>query len=502
MITFSLSARPVHEERVGGYIVFCEQDNVDTPAVHALKKFYAPLFAIIQQRAFTGRAGSIMLVSGADGERPVSLILAGMGSKSKAKNDRLEYYRRAVGAALRAAENAKVFSVALQLPEASFFEQDARVIARETAATVAMAFYHFDLFKTNPDEKKHELAVTLCVAPDVFTEAERGMEEGQRIGDAVNQARTWCDMPPAQLTPTALAQHAQRAAAGAGLKCTVFDEAQVIAMGMGGLAGVSAGSAEECRLVVMEYSCGNPSAPTIALVGKGITFDSGGLSIKPAGGMETMKDDMAGAACVISTMESLAYFKPAVNVIGITPISENLPSGTAIKPGDILKFYNGKTAEVKNTDAEGRLILADAISYAVKHYKPDSLITIATLTGSCAYALGPFFCGLMSQHEDVAERVLAASYRSGDRAWPLPFHDDYKPAIRSTIADICNIGTESYRAGAITAGFFLSNFVDNVPFVHLDVAGTAFNVPDISYYRPGATGFGVRLFINMLMNWQ
>ena len=215
-----------------------------------------------------------------------------------------------------------------------------------------------------------------------------------------------------------------------------------------------------------------------------------------------MKDDMAGAAAVISTMEMIAHLKPRVNVVAFAPLSENMPSGNATRPGDVVQFYNGKTAEIKNTDAEGRLILADALSYAVKHYSPDAIIDFATLTGSCSYALGPFFAGLMSQHEELTQRILSAGQRSGDRVWPLPFHDDYKPAVRSTVADLCNEGSSTYRAGAITAGFFLQNFVGTVPWVHLDIAGTSFNVPDMSYYRPGATGFGVRLLADLFMHWQ
>ena len=196
-------------------------------------------------------------------------------------------------------------------------------------------------------------------------------------------------MPPVVLTPTALANHAVRVAKPHGLKITVFNEEEIIKMGMGGIEAVAKGSDQEARMVIIEYKTEHPNASTIALVGKGITFDSGGLSIKPAAGMESMKDDMAGAAAVISTMEAIAHLKPRVNIVALAPITENLISGHATKPGDIITFYNGKTAEVKNTDAEGRLILADALSYAIKHYKLDAIINIATLTGSCAYALSP-----------------------------------------------------------------------------------------------------------------
>ena len=300
-----------------------------------------------------------------------------------------------------------------------------------------------------------------------------------------------------------MAQKAERIAKEFKLKYTVFNEKEINQMGMGGLAAVSAGSDLDCQLVIMEYKTAKKNAPTLAFVGKGITFDSGGLSIKPANHMETMKEDMSGAAAVIATMASIAQLKPDVNVIAVAPLSENLPSGKAIKPGDIVTFYNGKTAEIKNTDAEGRLILADALSYVVKHYKPDAIIDIATLTGACSYALGPFYCGMMSNHDDLVARLQESSERSGDRVWRLPLSDDYKPAIRSIVADICNIGSPKYLAGATTAALFLQNFVDDVPWVHLDIAGTAFDVPDLPYYRPhSATGFGVRLLVDLAMSWE
>ncbi len=313
--------------------------------------------------------------------------------------------------------------------------------------------------------------------------------------------RHWRDLPPVALTPTELAAKAKEIAKKYGLGITVFDEATIKKMGMGGLAAVSAGSEQDCKFVVLEYKAKRKTAPTIAFVGKGITFDSGGLSLKPPRYMETMKEDMSGAAAVIGTMQAIAQLKPNVNIIGITPLSENLPSGKATKPGDIVKFYNGKTAEVKNTDAEGRLVLADALAYAVKQYNPDAIIDIATLTGACMYALGPFFTGMFGKHEELMQQLEYAADLSGDRVWRLPFDDDYKKAIVSNVADICNIGKESYLAGATTAAFFLSNFVNDVPWVHLDIAGTAFNVPDISYYSSGATGAGVRLLVELALNW-
>lgn len=501
MITIKVVDTQLLAQKAEGYAVFCRQDDY-LSQVEILASLYAPLLSVLEQRKFSGKAGSICVVQGIREGQPVVILLAGIGNKEIAQADRIEGYRRAVGSVVRACEKYKLSSLAVDLPDHHFFDIDAIRLAQETVSIMEMASYHFDQFITDEAARpSRDIQVTLCAYGAEDDQIALGVERGQRIGHAVNQARQWCDLPACVLTPTILAEHAQRIAKVHDLKCTIFNEDEIIKMGMGGLEAVAKGSDQEARFVIIEYKSEHPEAPTIALVGKGITFDSGGLSIKPAAGMETMKDDMAGAAAVISTMEAIAHLKPQVNVIAFAPITENLISGHATKPGDIIRFYNGKTAEVKNTDAEGRLVLADALSYAIAHYKLDAIINIATLTGSCAYALGPFFAGLMSQHPALADKLLQASNQSGDRLWPLPFHDDYKVAIRSDVADLCNIGSEKYRAGAITAGFFLQNFVGDIPWVHLDVAGTSFNVPDRSYYRPGATGFGVRLFIDLVTNW-
>ncbi len=504
MITTHISSKPLTQENVQGYVVLCEQQfNFSDSQVSDLTSLYAPLDQLIKERSFTGAPNSTLTVAAVKDNKPVYIILAGLGNLKRKPSDKLENYRRAIGQVMRIAEGLKITNLAIALPKPEIIDTNLFNLGKEAVITAYLATYHFDQFITDAARRMtRDYTITYCVPGIWHDELKAGMDIGERIGFAVNQSRLWCDLPAVNLTPTELGKHATRIAKVHQLKARYFSEADIIAMGMGGIEAVAKGSEQEACMVALEYDCGNKNAPTIAIVGKGITFDSGGLSIKPASGMETMKDDMAGAAAVISTMEMISHLKPQVNVVGIAPITENLISGHATKPGDIITFYNGLTAEIKNTDAEGRLILADALSYAVKHYKLDGIISIATLTGSCAYALGPFFAGLMSQHEDLAEKLLKAGRESGDRLWELPFHDDYKKAVLSDVADICNIGNEKYRAGAITAGFFLKHFVDDVPFVHLDVAGTSFNVPDISYYRPGATGFGVRLFAELLLNWK
>lgn len=503
MLTITTNKKAMLEQSTDCLAFFVEKDFAFSKELQSIAHALFPdLKELMDDRDFTGDAKSVLIVPVAGHKNIKNLLFIGIGKKDTDKYMTLEFYRRAVGVLVRNADRINAKKVAVELPSAKRFGIELEELAKETALTAQLAAYYFTEFHT--DKKQyHPAQFELSIVNDDAKAVTAGLKEADIIAQATNLARHWIDSPPCVVTPPHLADEAKKIAKKYDLTFTVFNEKQIIEMGMGGLAGVSRGSDRDCQFVIMEYNCGKKTAPTIALVGKGITFDSGGLSLKPAQSMETMKEDMSGAAAVIATMQAIAQLKPKVNVVALTPISENLPSGKATKPGDILHFYNGKTAEIKNTDAEGRLILADALSYAVKHYKPDAMIDIATLTGACSYALGPFFTGLMSQHPELAKKVEQAAERSGDRVWPLPFHDDFKPAIKSAVADICNIGTPTYRAGAVTAGFFLQHFVGDVPWVHLDIAGTAFDVPDIPYYRSAsATGVGVRLFVDLLMNWK
>ena len=505
MIALRIQTKNIVDSKNQALIVFVEQDQVDSMPIitHLEKERCAGLRAAAQHQHFYGKTLQSFAMVGTEGTA-VDIILVGLGAKNTQGIIPLETYRRALGKAVRIAESRKDNTVASLLPPAEIFGITDALLAQETTVIAHMAVYRFAEYITDKERVSGAIAsFELFLDGHTSKSIQEGVDRGTIIADAVNTTRHWIDLPPMRLTPVQLADHAQEIAREYGLKLTRFAEQEVRDMGMGGLAGVSSGSDQDCQFVVLEYRTTQPNAPTVAFVGKGITFDSGGLSIKPALNMETMKDDMSGAAAVISVMRALAQLKPNINVIGITPLSENLPSGKATKPGDILTFYNGKTAEVKNTDAEGRLILADALSYAVKHYTLDAILDVATLTGACAYALGPFFTGMLSQHDELANRVQQSAERSGDRVWPLPLHDDYKAAIKSEVADICNIGSSKYMAGTITAAFFLQNFVNDTPWVHLDIAGTAFDVPDLTYYRSAsATGASVRLLIDLAMTWE
>jgi len=504
MLHFTFSTKKIIDQKVHCLVFFVEQDFTFSKELKECANIFFPqLEQFIKSKKFTGKVLSRLLVPASLQNSVTSLLFIGLGKTDAQGRIDVETFRRALGHVIRIAEAEHFETFSFTVPSAKLFGKAKEYIAKQIAIILNMATYHFDQFITDDSCKLyHNFKITLITAEKEKKVIERGVKLGGFIAQAVNNARHWVDLPAASLTPVELAEHANQIAKKHKLKITVFDETKVNQIGMGGLAAVARGSDRDCRFVAMEYRSPKKNAQTIAFVGKGITFDSGGLSLKPADYMETMKDDMSGAAAVIATMDVLAKLKPNVNVIGLAGLAENLPSGKAMMPGDIITFYNGKTAEVKNTDAEGRLVLADVLSYAVKHYRPDAMIDLATLTGTCQYALGPFFSGLMSKHKDLAKKVEYAANLAGEHVWPLPFTDDYKPAIKSTVADISNIGSSKYKAGAITAGFFLQHFVGETPWVHLDIAGTAFDVPDISYYRTGATGVGVRLMVELAMNWH
>jgi leucyl aminopeptidase len=503
MITCTISDKSVRVQKAHAYGFVVQEGELLAGGIQEVLAWYPTIADLMKARGFTAKKQQTLVVPIMVEGQHRDLIFVGVGPAKKGVMD-IEDYRRAIGSMIRQASSLRTPSIAIVLPHGLLFGVSEAELLTQTIIIANMTTFHFNILLTDKESSESTLKeIVVCGdAVGAIHDPMTVVHDAEIIATAVNKARWWVDTPPSMLTPPDLAKKAEEIAKKQGLAITVFGEQEIIDMGMGGLAGVSKGSDVEARLVIMEYKTDVKDAPTIAFVGKGITFDSGGLSLKPPRHMETMKEDMSGAAAVIASMEALAQLKPAVNIVAITPLSENLPSGKATKPGDVVTFYNGKTAEVKNTDAEGRLVLADALSYAVRHYKPDAIIDLATLTGACAHALGPFHCGMMSEHDDFVRQVEAAARRSGDRVWRLPLHEDYKAAIKSTIADICNIGNEKVMAGAITAAHFLQHFVGDTPWVHLDIAGTAFDVPDISYFRPGATGFGVRLLIDLAMHWN
>ncbi len=501
MVSFTITSQNISDQKTDSFGFLLPEKGLSSSDIKACeKKFGIAISDYLKKHDFTGKLMQTVALPVIKNNKLYHIITVGLGAK---KDISLESYRRALAHLYRQAAAHKAETVAISMPSASFFKLSPQELGQQTATILGMSAYNFNEFFSEKSRQKNEPSkIILCIASGDKARFEKGIKDGEIIANAVNKARHWVNLPPSNLTPPELAQHAKAIAKKTGLKFTQFSEKEIIKKGMGGLASVGRGSDNDCQLVIMEYKSPKKNAETIAFVGKGITFDSGGLSLKPAVHMETMKEDMSGAAAVIATMEAIAQLKPNVNVIGVTPLAENLPSGKASKPGDIVRFYNGKTAEIKNTDAEGRLVLADALAYVTKHYKPDAIIDIATLTGACAYALGPFYTGLMSQHDELVDIIEESAEHSGDHVWRLPLSDDYKVAIKSDVADICNIGSQKYMAGAITAAHFLKHFVEDIPWAHLDIAGTAFNVPDRPYFRTGGTGVGVRLMIDIAQHWK
>jgi leucyl aminopeptidase len=442
--------------------------------------------AYLAERGFDGKVGEACAVPADDGSTVVAL---GMGKPEEVS---VETFRRAGAAFAKAAWNDTRAAIAV-LDAAG--EIDKGGAAQALAEGAILAAYRFTKYKSEAKPSKLESLVIAGRGAKVQTGADRGA----RIADAVCLARDLVNEPAGAMTPTHLAEVATEVAEREGLAITVLDEVDIANEGLGGLQGVAQGSDQPPRLIELVYE--PPGARgTVALVGKGITFDSGGLSLKTADGMETMKTDMGGAAAVLATMSVLPALAPKVKVIGILPTTENMPSGTAIKPGDVLKIRNGKTVEVLNTDAEGRLVLADGLSLAVEA-GVDAIIDLATLTGACMVALGRKIAGLMGNQDAWAEQVGEAAERAGEKVWPLPLPEAYRKLIDSEVADIRNTGGDRY-GGALTAGLFLKEFVGDVPWAHLDIAGPARSEEDDAYTPKGASGFGVRTLVELLTRYR
>lgn len=379
---------------------------------------------------------------------------------------------------------------------------DAATVAQALTEGALLGLYRYDKLRKVPkhEQSKHIDAITLVVerSGDVAA-ARRGVEKAEVIAEAVSLVRDLITGPSNLVTPTYLANQARAIAKQHRLRCTVIPFAQLKRRGFGGIVGVAQGSAHPAQFIVLDYKPGRAKA-TFALCGKGITFDSGGISIKPSAKMEQMKYDMSGAAAVMGTVKAAARLRLPYRVVGIIAATENLPSGTAQKPGDVLKTLSGKTVEVINTDAEGRLVLSDCLHYA-KRYKPDAAVDLATLTGACIVALGAEAIGLMTKDEKLAARINQAGKETYERVWRLPLWDEYAPLLKSDIADIKNV-TDTGQAGTITAAKFLEEFAQGLPWAHLDIASTAWTEKDKPYVPKGAVGIGVRLLINLMENWK
>ena len=426
------------------------------------------------------------------------VLVVGFG---KAKDFSLEKVRQFAGTAARVVRARGYTALSLPVLRDRVLG-DAATTAQAVVEGALLGLYRYDRLKQVPkhEKSKHIEAITLVVerSGDVAG-AKRAVEKAEIIAEAVGLARDLINGPANLVTPTMLANEARALAKRYRLKCTVIPFAQLKRLGFGGLVGVAQGSNHPAQFIVLEYRPTRAKA-TFALCGKGITFDTGGISLKPSSKMELMKYDMAGAAAVLGTVKAAAELKLPYTIIGIIAATENMPSGTAQRPGDVVKTLSGKTVEVLNTDAEGRLVLADCLHYA-KRFKPDCVVDLATLTGACVVALGSEAVGLMTKNERLASLINQAGKATYERVWRLPLWDEYGPAIKSDIADLRNV-TNTGEAGTITAAKFLEEFAEGLNWAHLDIAGTAWAEKDRPYIPKGAVGIGIRLLIELMEHWK
>jgi leucyl aminopeptidase len=473
------------------------QGNNELPAsIGKLDSDHQEFFSeIFRSKRFEGKEKQLFFTYLPGFKTARAVFLVGLGKK---ENHRLEKLRNAVGRVVKQAASHQLSAVGLDMKSLAPAKAASQEIGRAVTEASLMASFRFDKYKTGPDHlAPHEVKTLDLVCDEILEkkEMQAGIKFGRLLGEAVNLARDLSSEPANRMTPEILAQRAREAAKDADLVCKVLEEGEISDLKMGGLLGVAQGSSEPPRFIILETRYENPSQKPVVLVGKGITFDSGGISLKPPEGMEKMKYDMSGAASVIATVWLAGKLKLPVKVIGLAPACENMPSERPQRPGDIVTISNGKTVEVINTDAEGRLILADGLSYGVT-LKPRYLIDIATLTGSCRATFGEYAIGVMGTHRTLLDSLREAGEKSGERAWELPLWDEYKEHIRSDFADLKNVGKG--LAGAIIGGKFLEEFTGEVPWAHLDIASTGWFDEHHPYLSKGATGAGVRLLIQFL----
>lgn len=470
-------------------------------ATGALNKAMDGMLAqLIKQEGFEGKEGEWMMFH-SFGKFPAKKIaVIGLGEKSAFTLDTV----RKIGATIvRRSRDAKAKNVATILHGAGIAGLPVRDVAEALGEGMRLGAYRFHAYKskgTKEAEKSDVAKITICESErGKIAPAERGLEEARILSEATMLARDLVNTPSMEMTPSKMAEVAKEIAkSGTGIRIETMTAKQMLAMGMHGTLAVGKGSEHEPVGVHLSYKP-KGAKKKIAVVGKAVTFDSGGLSLKPADSMMTMKIDMAGAAAVLGLFKALSVLKPQVEVHGIFLAVENMPSGTAYRPGDVVKAMNGVTIEVLNTDAEGRVTLADALSYAVT-LKPDAIVDLATLTGACVVALGEDISGIMSNDRKLTDRLLNAARETGEPLWELPLYEPYGDLIKSKVADIKNIGGRS--AGTITAALFLQHFVDKIPWAHLDIAGPSYaekeTRPDVPF---GGTGCGVRMLMKFLQGF-
>lgn len=472
---------PLYEEEL--------QDTIKNPK----SRFESLLKELISDTGFKAEHMQLHFLNTPIEIKTKRVLLAGLGKISEID---LERIRKLFGAVLNKIKDGKITSFTTNLPnKGNNLSLDG--IATSVIEGIELADYSFDKYKTEKKDYQgiEKYSIIIQAKPE---EAKKILTNTKTICDNVKFVRDLVNESGSNLTPIKLVKHAEKISKDAKLKCTVINEKQMESLGLNLILNVAKSGNYPPRLVILEYKGDGASKENVMLVGKGITFDSGGLDLKPALGMENMKMDMAGAGAVLGIMKSVAELKIKKNIIGVIPTCENLIGTKAYKPGDIITSYSKLNVEILNTDAEGRLVLGDAIAYGIEKYKPKFVIDLATLTGACLIVFGEYVAGLIANDDKLANSLFSAGEKTYERVWQLPLYEEYKEMVKSEIADIKNIGHKQGYAGTITGAAFISKFVGNTPWAHLDIAGTAWSESEREYIPKGGTGFGVRLITKLL----
>ncbi|MBI1909787.1 MAG: leucyl aminopeptidase [Deltaproteobacteria bacterium] len=452
------------------------------------------LSRLLHQEEFKGKIGETKLFPTYDRKPLNYLLLIGAG---EAKKGTLDTVRKGVARAAKEATRLKAKTLALELP--SLTRERSTAVVQAAVEGVLLGTYRFGRYKSENHVSPLEKVVFTSrqrMAPAAFNGAIR---QGEKLATATNFARDLINTPASDMTPRVIGREAEKIGKLPRISAKVYGKADIEKIGMGSFLAVAKGSAEPPVFVHLQYRPKGKSSGIVALVGKGVTFDSGGLSLKTAQSMETMKDDMSGAAAVLAVFRALSELNPSVTVHGFIPATENMPSGTADKPGDIARSLSGKTVEILNTDAEGRLILADALTFALKQ-KPDLLIDIATLTGACVIALGELCAGILGNDDTLIRKIIAAGEKTGEKVWQLPLIEEYKEELKTPIADVKNVGGR--WGGTINGALFLQEFIgDHKHWAHIDIAGPSWTEKDLDYCPKGGTGSMVRTLLQFILDY-
>ena len=478
----------------GAVILLFEDEKPDAIAGRVDKALGGMIARLVKRGDFIPKPGGVHLLYPEGRIAAERLVLAGLGKREDFNPNRL---RQAAGKAAQHLRAAGATDITISFDGTGL---DAEEAAQALIEGSLLGLYRFLKYKTNEENNGKKEIRTLTIVTEKATAVkalQAGVKTGEIIAGSTAMVRDMVSSPPADMTPAIIAAKARQLAREFGLKLQVLERSQMEKLGMGALLGVASGSAQPPKFIIVEYRRGG-ERPVIALVGKTITFDSGGISIKPSENMDKMKDDMSGGAAVLGALRTAAALKLPLNIVGLLPATENMPSGSAYKPGDVLRTLSGQTIEIINTDAEGRLILSDALAYACR-YKPAVIVDIATLTGACRIALGQEATGMLGTDEKFKQKIREAGEKTGERVWEMPLWEGYYDQIKSDIADMKNAGGRD--GGLITAAALLSKFVQKYPWVHLDIAATAWTEKDRPYTPKGATGIGMRLLTQFLRDY-